>query len=39
MEHKRYFILQSKRITILMTNGIGGSNLPLILDILMRSLA
>jgi hypothetical protein len=38
MEHKRYFILQSKRITIFMTNGIGGSNLPLILDILMRFL-
>ncbi len=38
MKHKRYSILQSKRMTILMTNGIGGSNLPLILDILMRSL-
>jgi hypothetical protein len=38
MKHKRYFILQSKRMTILMTNGIAGSNLPLILDILMRSL-
>jgi hypothetical protein len=38
MKHKRYSILQSKRMTILMTNGIGGSNLPFILDILMRSL-
>ncbi len=38
MKHKRYFILQSKRMTILMTNGIGRSILPLILDILMRSL-
>jgi hypothetical protein len=27
-----------KRMTILMINGIGGSNLPLIFDILMRSL-
>jgi hypothetical protein len=38
MKHKRYSILQSKRMTILMTNGIGGSNLLFILDILMRSL-
>ncbi len=38
MKHKRYSILQSKRMTIFMTNGIGGSNLPLILGILMRSL-
>jgi hypothetical protein len=38
MKYKRYSILQWKRMTILMTNGIGGSILPLILDILMRSL-
>jgi hypothetical protein len=37
-EHKRYSILQSKRMIILMTNGIGGFILSLILDILMRTL-
>jgi hypothetical protein len=37
MKHKRYSIFRSKMMTILMTNGIGGSNLPPILDILMRS--
>ncbi len=39
MRHKKYFILQSNRMTILMTNGIGGLILPLILDILMRFLS
>jgi hypothetical protein len=38
MNHKRYSILQSKRMTIFMTNGSGGSILPPILDILMRFL-
>jgi hypothetical protein len=38
MNHKRYSILQSKRMTIFMINGSGGSILPPILDILMRSL-
>jgi hypothetical protein len=28
MKHKRYSILKSKRMTILMTNEIGGSILP-----------
>jgi hypothetical protein len=39
MRHKKYSILQSNRMTILMTNGIGGFILPFILDILMRFLS
>ncbi len=38
MRHKKNSILQSNRVTILMTNGIGGLILSLILDILMRFL-
>jgi hypothetical protein len=38
MKHKKYSIFQSNRMIILMTNGIRGFILPLILDILMRSL-
>jgi hypothetical protein len=38
MRHKKYSILQSNRMTILMTYGIGGLILPFILDILMRFL-
>jgi hypothetical protein len=38
MRHKKYSILQSNRMIILMTNGIRGFILPLILDILVRSL-
>jgi hypothetical protein len=34
MKHKNYSILQSKRMTILMTNGIGGFILPLYLGYL-----
>jgi hypothetical protein len=36
MKHKKYSILQSNRMTILMTNRIEGLILPLILNILMR---
>ncbi len=39
MRHKKYSILQSNRMTILMTNGIGGLIFSLILDILMRFLS
>jgi hypothetical protein len=39
MRHKKYSILQSNRMIIFMTNGIGGLILPLILDILMRFLS
>ncbi len=38
MKHKKYSILQSNRMTILMTNGIGGFIPSFILDILMRTL-
>jgi hypothetical protein len=38
MRHKKYSILQSNRMTILMTNGIRGFIIPLILDTLMCSL-
>jgi hypothetical protein len=39
MRHKKNFILQSNRMIILMTNGIGRLILSLILDILMRFLS
>ncbi len=39
MRHKKYSILQSNRMIILMTNGIGELILPLILDILMKFLS
>jgi hypothetical protein len=39
MRHKKYSIFQSNRMTIFMTNGIGGLILLFILDILMRFLS